>query len=134
MHLLHFNMTAVSICCLLLLGGFSYRQSKPGVWAMLAGALGLLAIMAINIPDLPKYIKKKSEFKGWKHHFAQYPLGHCAMDNRAKDTAEAGRSPFSLAHADSQISLCAVQPSQQFPGLCSLRPGSEQLLTSPASF
>ena len=33
MHLLHFNMAAVSICCLLLLGGFSYRQSKPGVWA-----------------------------------------------------------------------------------------------------
>ena len=49
MHLLHFNMAAVSICCLLLLGGFSYRQSKPGVWAMLAGALGLLAVMAINI-------------------------------------------------------------------------------------
>ena len=48
MHLLHFNMAAVSICCLLLLGGFSYRQSKPGVWAMLAGALGLLAVMAIN--------------------------------------------------------------------------------------
>lgn len=46
MHLLHFNMAAVSICCLLLLGGFSYRQSKPGVWAMLAGALGLLAVMA----------------------------------------------------------------------------------------
>jgi hypothetical protein len=49
MHLLHFNMAAVSICCLLLLGGFSYRQSKPGVWAMLAGALGLLAVMAVNI-------------------------------------------------------------------------------------
>lgn len=49
MHLLHFNMAAVSICCLLLLGGFSCRQSKPGVWAMLAGALGLLAVMAINI-------------------------------------------------------------------------------------
>ena len=49
MHLLYFNMAAVSICCLLLLGGFLYRQSKPGVWAMLAGALGLLAVMAINI-------------------------------------------------------------------------------------
>ena len=54
MHLLHFNMAAVSICCLLLLGGFSYRQSKPGVWAMLAGALGLLVLILLNM--LPVFL------------------------------------------------------------------------------
>ncbi len=49
MNILHFNIVAMSLCCLLLVGGYALNQHKAGVVAMFVGVLAMLATIGINI-------------------------------------------------------------------------------------
>lgn len=49
MNLTYINITVLSVCCFLLLGGFNYSKKQAGVLAMLAGIIGLLAVIGLNI-------------------------------------------------------------------------------------
>lgn len=49
MSLSYFNMMAVTVCCLLLLGGYAARERQPGILCMLAGVAGLLTVIGFNI-------------------------------------------------------------------------------------
>ncbi len=52
MNLLYFNMIVVSVCCFLLIGGYSAREHRLGGIAMLAGLAGLMLVIAANIRAL----------------------------------------------------------------------------------
>lgn len=47
--LLHFNMIFVSVCCILLVSGYSWRETKPGIVALALGIFGLLGVIGVNI-------------------------------------------------------------------------------------
>ncbi len=49
MTLLHFNMITVTLCALLLIGGFSARAHKLSGVAMIAGLIGLMLVIAANL-------------------------------------------------------------------------------------
>ena len=49
MSLLHFNMAAMSVVCVALLMGFSYRDSRFGGVLMMLGVLGLMGVIVYDI-------------------------------------------------------------------------------------
>jgi len=52
MTLLQLNMAAMTVVCLCLLVGFSYRDTRFSGPLMLAGALGLMGLIVYNIRTL----------------------------------------------------------------------------------
>lgn len=52
MPLLHFNMIAMSIACISLLVGFSYRDSRWGAGFMFLGVLTLMGVIVYDIQVL----------------------------------------------------------------------------------
>ena len=52
MSLLHFNMAAMTVACLSLLVGFSYRNSRFGGALMLLGVLCLMGVIVYDIQVL----------------------------------------------------------------------------------
>ena len=49
MSLLHFNVLFVSICCLLMVSGYSWRERRAGVVALAVGVFLLLVVILVNI-------------------------------------------------------------------------------------
>ncbi len=47
--LLHFNLIFISISCILMISGYSWRETKTGVAALALGILTLLVSIFVNI-------------------------------------------------------------------------------------
>ena len=52
MSILHFNMIAMSIACVALLVGFSYRDTRWGGGLMMLGVLGVMGVIVYDIQVL----------------------------------------------------------------------------------
>lgn len=52
--MLSFNTTLMllGLCCVVLLGGFSWREQRWGPWVMLVAVVGLLSLMSYTIVHL----------------------------------------------------------------------------------
>lgn len=53
--LLHINMAAMTVVCVALLVGFSYRDSRFGGVLMILGVLGLMGVIVYDIQALSTY-------------------------------------------------------------------------------
>ena len=52
MSLLHFNMIAMTIACVALLVGFSFRDTRWGGGLMILGGLGVMGVIVYDIQVL----------------------------------------------------------------------------------
>lgn len=52
MSLLHLNIIAMTVSCMLLIGGYSAREHRLGGVGMFAGIIGLMLLIALNIYQL----------------------------------------------------------------------------------